>query len=163
MSVNVAGGVCITDISSCSCVAGDPPICGDGTIDSGEECDGSAPSGYTCISCSLVADPSGGVYCDNDNDGEFSSYSYGSCLLDGIACIESYETSGICLFESPGDDCDDGNILYVYQPKKVLKKDLVLRFSDHNAHKTKKNNAKKCYDNFLTFFEKNNLGTFCQH
>ncbi len=49
---------CSNDCGSCG---GGGPVCGNGVKESGEECDGSAPSGYTCNnSCNLKRNSSGG-------------------------------------------------------------------------------------------------------
>jgi hypothetical protein len=47
----------------------------------------------------------------------------------------------------------------IENPKILLKKTLVLKVCDDNAHNPEKNNAKKCYDNFYIFKE-NDLGIF---
>jgi hypothetical protein len=43
-----------TTASTTTSTSSGGPVCGDGTVDPGEECDGAAPAGKACIGCALV-------------------------------------------------------------------------------------------------------------
>jgi cysteine-rich repeat protein len=88
------------------------PVCGDGNLDPGEECDGSAPDHYTCTSeCTLVYIP----YCGDNIVNQASE----EC--DGTAGVgaNQYCSANCTLVDLPycgdgtvnqaSEECDDGN------------------------------------------------------
>lgn len=79
------------------------PVCGNQLVEIGEQCDGSAPNGFSCNNqCLLVADPPPAPVCGNGKieDGE---------LCDGYA-PPGYTCSSQCIFvpDEPVAYCGDG-------------------------------------------------------
>jgi cysteine-rich repeat protein len=77
------------------CPAVPPANCGNGTINTGEECDGSNLNSKTCIGDGYAG---GTLSCASD------------CELDYSACTGA--APGLCGngVEEPGEECDDGNL-----------------------------------------------------
>ncbi len=48
-------GTTTTTATTSTSTSSGGPVCGDGTVDPGEECDGAAPAGKACVGCSIVA------------------------------------------------------------------------------------------------------------
>ena len=53
-SSGATGGASMTTSSTTSTTSSGGPACGDGTVDPGEECDGAAPAGKSCVGCVIV-------------------------------------------------------------------------------------------------------------
>ena len=53
-SSGATGGASMPTTSTTSTTSSGGPACGDGTVDPGEECDGAAPAGKSCVGCVIV-------------------------------------------------------------------------------------------------------------
>lgn len=82
---------CELDRSDCS--DGKSPVCGDGMVSLGEECDGNLLNGATCENIGL----GGGLLSCNE----------GTCTFDASGCSSQKCGDGII---SPSEQCDGGNL-----------------------------------------------------
>ncbi|MFS8066276.1 MAG: lamin tail domain-containing protein [Byssovorax sp.] len=54
-SSSATGTTTTTATTTTTSTSSGGPVCGDGMVDPGEECDGAAPAGKACVGCSIVA------------------------------------------------------------------------------------------------------------
>jgi cysteine-rich repeat protein len=102
-----------------------PPVCGDGTVNAGEQCDdGNGTSSDGCendctFSCEAAADCDDSAICNGVESCSSESHAClpGSMATDGTICGEGSCRGGECApsgcgntVVEAGEDCDDGNL-----------------------------------------------------
>ena len=95
-------------LANCMCGHETQAYCGDGNVDAGEQCDGSAPAHYTCNNCALVYIPYCGDVTVNGNE-ECDGSAPIACDANGYAGLK---TCTGCMWSEcvPTENCGDGII-----------------------------------------------------